>query len=187
MRRNKCVNDAVRVKIRELRKARGITIRELCHQIGMPIGSYGCLESGSYNITLENLHRIVNVLGVDISEVWPYDRPEKVASYEASQLKKMQEFRLAEVVTLAGAEGGALFARRGGKCSVLLHRNLSQFLVERLTLYLEDDLVYREGFWFERNWGKTTYYFFLKARNCPAFVQKMLERDRVIWASAFTE
>jgi transcriptional regulator with XRE-family HTH domain len=187
MRRKRGINDAVRVKIRQLRKARGITIRELCDRIGMPIGSYGCLESGSYNITLENLHRILNVLGVDISEVWPYDEPEKVASHEASQLKKIQEFRLAEVVALAGAEGAALFARRGGKCSVILHQNISHFLIERLTLYLEDNLVYREGVWVERNWGKTTYYFFLKARGCPPFVQKLLDRYMVIWASAFTE
>jgi transcriptional regulator with XRE-family HTH domain len=181
------INDAVRIKLRQLRKARKVTVRELCSQLGMPIGSYGCLESGSYNITLENLHKILGVLGADISEVWPYDTGAEATGNEASQFRKHQEFRLAEVLALSHAEGAALFALREGRCAVIMHSNLSEFLIDRLTLYLEDHLVYQEGLWFEKRRGNTVYYCFLKAQTCPGFVRKLLDRYLVLWASAFSE
>jgi transcriptional regulator with XRE-family HTH domain len=181
------INDAVRMKLRQLRKARRITIREVCSEAGIPIGSYGCLECGSYNITLENLQRILNVLGADISDVWPSDKPADFVAHEAPSLRKLQEFRLAEVVALSKAEGGALFSLREGKCSVIMHQNLSEFLIDRLSLYLEDNLVYQGGLWFEKRRGKTAYYFFLKAQSCPTFLRKLLDQYLVIWASMFTE
>ena len=65
------VNDFVTLSIRRIRLAKGLRVQDMAERSGIPLGSYSCLETGRYRINLENLFRIINVLGVDISEVWP--------------------------------------------------------------------------------------------------------------------
>ncbi len=185
MTKQNSINEFVRNKLRKLRLAKKLTLTQLAAQAGLPYSSYACMESGFYNINLDNLFRILDVLGADISEVWPTETAGLQATDVSLYLKKIQEFRLSEIVSLCVAEGGALFALRSGKCSVPLHHRISDFLLDRLVLYLEDGRKYAEGLWFEKTQGDTTFHLFLKTENCPAYVKKLVEQYLVIWSNLF--
>jgi transcriptional regulator with XRE-family HTH domain len=170
---------------KELRLARKVGVQELARRVGIPCSSYACMEGGFYNISLDYLFRILGVLDADISEVWPIETVALQNAGDTLYVKKIQEFRLNEIVSLSQAEGAALFSLLGGKCSVLLHEHLSDFLLDRVVLYLEDGRRYDQGVWFEKRKGATTFCFFLKAKNCPDYVGKLLEHYMVIWANVF--
>ena len=55
-------------RIRQLRKASGLTQEQLARRAGMDYKYLGSVERGERNVTLENLERIVKALGVE-----PYD------------------------------------------------------------------------------------------------------------------
>ncbi len=50
---------------------RGLSMRETAERAGIPLGTYSCLESSQYRMSLENLFRILSVLGMDIRAAWP--------------------------------------------------------------------------------------------------------------------
>ena len=185
MTKQNAINEFVRSKLRKLRLAKSLTLTQLAAQAGLPYSSYACMESGFYNINLDNLFRILDVLGADISEVWPTETAGLPATDVSLYLKKIQEFRLGEIVSLCAAEGGALFAVRNDKCSLPLYHRLSDFLLDRLVLYLEDGRKYPEGLWFEKTQGDTTFHLFLKTEDCPAYVKKLVEQYLVIWSNLF--
>ena len=179
------VNEHVRQRLRELRNNKSIGIREITEGTGIPSSSYCCMEGGYYNISLDNLFRILGVLGADISEVWPSDSAADSSTTTAMQLRRIQEFRVSEIVNLSGAEGAALFSFEGTKCSVLLHENISEFLLDRLCLYLEDSRPYSEGLWFKKKLGDVSYVFFLKGKSCPDYLRRLVEQYLVIWSNLF--
>lgn len=164
------VNEFVRRKVRELRKSRKMKIREIATLTGMPYSSYASLESGFYNINLDNLFRILGALEADIHEVWPVETAVTDAGESELYLKRIQQFRLAEVIALAGAEGGALFAVNSKKRQLLLHQGLSDFLLDRLILYLEESVDYKAGLWFSRERNGKRFEFFLKGEGCPEYL-----------------
>lgn len=179
------VNDLVRERIRRLRTARGIGVTELAGRAGIPVSSYASLENGAYRITLDNLFRILGALDVGIEDVWPIE-PEGVrVTDEALYLKRVQEFRLNEVVSLSGAEGCALFAEREGRCSVVASTHLSDVLVDRLVLYLEQGQQLGGGLWYERRYREMRFHFFLKTDQCPDFVQAMIQTYMINWSALF--
>ncbi len=57
--------------IRQRRIEQGMRVQDMAKRTGIPLGSYSCLETGRYRMSLENLFRILAVLGVEIQEVWP--------------------------------------------------------------------------------------------------------------------
>lgn len=179
------INDAVRRKIRELRKAKAIKVREIAARTGMPYSSYASMESGFYKINLDNLFIILGALDVDIREVWPAETLAGEVANESLFLQRVQQFRLGEIVSLSEAEGGAFFALKNCKCRVLLHQGVSDFLLDRLILYLEDDVFYTEGLWYRKKLDETIFYFFLKRQNCPDFVEKLLKKYLAIWAEVY--
>ena len=65
------INNYVCEKIRSIRIERGITLKVMAARAGIPLGSYSGLEMGYFRISLENLFRITQVLGVGIRAVWP--------------------------------------------------------------------------------------------------------------------
>ncbi|HEV8131299.1 MAG TPA: helix-turn-helix transcriptional regulator, partial [Acidobacteriota bacterium] len=121
------VNEFVRQKLRKLRLAKNIGVKQMAAYLGIPCSSYACMESGFYKINLDHLFRILGVLEADITEVWPAETAGVPVGDISAYLKRIQEFRLGEIVSLCGAEGGALFSVRGGGCSALLHNHLSEF------------------------------------------------------------
>ena len=181
------INELVRRKIRELRKVKEMKIREIATRAGMPYSSYASMESGFYNIKLDNLFLILGALDVDIREVWP---PETVASQVAEAklyLQRIQQFRLGEIIFLSEAEGAALFVVKGQKCRILLYQGLSDFLLDRLIFYLEDGLSYQHGIWFRKNSSGKTFHFFLKGESCPDFLAKLIGKYLALWVEIYRE
>jgi len=61
-------------KIRELRKERGLSQEELGEKAGFHFSYLGGLERGERNVSLENLAKVAETLGVDIGELFGYVR-----------------------------------------------------------------------------------------------------------------
>lgn len=182
----KLVNDFVRRRLRNLRHAKKIRAKELAIRAGLPYSSYACMEHGFYNISLDNLFRVLGALESAITDVWP---PESLASSVADAhlyVQKMQEFRLNEIITLIGAEGGALFVVTKGKARVLLYQNIGDFLLDRLQLCLEDGREYGQGLWFMHSLEDRKFYLFLKAERCPAYVRELTKQYMLLWAGTFS-
>ena len=174
------VNERIRRRIREIRLHRQIKLTELANRLRMPISSYASMETGQCRISVDHLYRILGALDTDITEVWP--TPNAVTScQDRLYLSRLQEFRLNELISLSGAEGGAIFLDRDS-CSVLFHENLSDFLIDRLVLYLESDLEYKAGTWLSRRDGSDTLYLFLKGEECPQYVLRLAEKYLTLWA-----
>ena len=182
---NGVVNTCVRHKVRELRLNRKLNMQAVASRAGIPSSSYACMEGGYYNISLDNLFRILGVLEADISEVWPPETAVVQAAGHPLYLRRIQEFRLSEVISLSQAEGAALFSIQGGKCSVLLHQSLDDFLLDRVAVYLEDGRRYDQGLWFQKKRGEATYCLFLRARECKEHVRMLIEHYLVVWSNLF--
>ena len=71
MRSKKLVNRYVGERLRRMRVARGLKVQEIARRAGLPPSSYSCLEGGWYNINLDNLFRILQVLEANVTSVWP--------------------------------------------------------------------------------------------------------------------
>lgn len=52
-------------RVRQLRKARGLTQQALAARAGMDYKYVGAVERGERNLTLDNVERLVRALGVD--------------------------------------------------------------------------------------------------------------------------
>ncbi|WP_236347633.1 helix-turn-helix domain-containing protein [Paenibacillus plantiphilus] len=61
-------------KVRELRKERGLSQEELGERAGFHFSYVGGLERGERNVSLENLAKVAETLGVDIGELFGYVR-----------------------------------------------------------------------------------------------------------------
>jgi len=179
------INSIVRQRIRELRLGRKIKLREIAAEAGIPLSSYACMESGHYNLSLDHLFRILGVLEADIRDVWPAETAAVEGPADRLYLMRIQSFRLGELVTLSQADGGALFSVREGHCDIVMYESLSDFLLDRLMLYLEDGRHYPHGMWFERTVENARFCFFLKSDRCPDFVKSMIRRYLVIWSHLF--
>lgn len=53
--------------IREARKARALTQKELAEQLGVAETTVNRYESGEQNLTIETLQKVASALGVDVS------------------------------------------------------------------------------------------------------------------------
>lgn len=67
------ISQAVCLFIRRIRRSKGLSSTEAARRAGIPLGSYSCLERGHYALNVDNLFRILAVLGADIGEVWPWE------------------------------------------------------------------------------------------------------------------
>ena len=65
------VNGFVAARIREVRLERGLKVTDMVRLTGIPAGSYYCLESGCYRLSLDNLFRILMALQISIEDLWP--------------------------------------------------------------------------------------------------------------------
>ncbi len=180
MTKNSAVNEFVRRRIRRLRLSKGIKLVELASRLSLPASSYASMETGQCRISLDHLYRIAGELGVDITDVWPYE-----ASLDAVDnpvcLRRVQEFRFNEIISLTGAEGGALFVSRSGGCEIILHNRLSDFLLDRLILYVEAGRKYQPGLWFERSVGGGFLRLFLKSEECAPYIRQLIGFYMTVW------
>ena len=51
-------------KIREARKAKGLTQKELADKISLSVGTVNQYEVGKQNLTIETIQKVANALGV---------------------------------------------------------------------------------------------------------------------------
>ena len=89
-------------RIRRLRLEKGFPAGEVARRAGIANSSYSCLETGRYRMSLDNLFRILAVLGASIVEVWP-------ASPDAAPLDRVTDEHLERTIREAlGREGRRL-------------------------------------------------------------------------------
>jgi transcriptional regulator with XRE-family HTH domain len=173
-------------RLRRLRRERQMRMSEVARKAGLPVSSYGCIEGGYYAVTIDNLFRILGALEADITEVWPSDDAGSKALESALYVRRLQEFRFGELLSLSRAEGAALFLiDKDKRVSVLMAQTLSDFLLDRLAVYLEDGREYDQGVWIRLCSGGQTLALFLKATSCPEFVRRMAEQYLPVWFVAF--
>ena len=183
---NSHINEFVRLRIREVRRSKKLKVREIAAQLGMPYSSYASMEGGFYNINLDNLFRILGVLDIDIREIWPVEAAITEATENRLYVQRIQQFRLGEIISLSGAEGGALFSVKDEKCHLLVNQGVSDFLLDRLIFYLEDGLSYPDGQWFHKTHKGEEFHFFLKSESCPDFLAKLIRKYMVIWTEVYS-
>lgn len=59
-------------RIRNYREERGMTLEELSNKLGITKGYLSKLERGIKPISLDNLHKIADVLEVDVTDLFPH-------------------------------------------------------------------------------------------------------------------
>ena len=181
------ISPLISERLRVLRRKKGLGVSEVARRAGMPISSYGCIERGFYAVTIDNLFRVLGALEADITEVWPRDDAGSSALEHPLYVRRRQEFRFGEILTLGHAEGGALFLIKDRHVRVLMTQGLSDFLLDRLVLCLEDGRKYDQGVWLSLTSGRRTLALFLKVDSCPEFVRRMAEQYLPVWFVAFSE
>ena len=62
----------VGLRIRQMRKSRGMTQQQLADQADLPYSYMSEVESGKHNISIELLYRIADALRVSWTELQPY-------------------------------------------------------------------------------------------------------------------
>lgn len=193
MSRAKFINDFVRRRVRQFRVRQQLPQREVADRAQLPVSSYACMEAGFYEFRLDNLFRILAALEIDISEVWSPEsylsgHPEvrhSAVTPDRLYVKRLQEFRMNELIMLAEAEGAALFSLKGRQCQLLFYSYLSETFLERLQRYLLLDQPLAEGLTYVRQDDKKSLVFFLKAKSCPPHVKRLMEKYLVIWSTMF--
>ena len=60
---------SVHEKIRIIRKAKGLTLEEVAHQLGMSTNGYGDIECGATDVNLSRLEQISQLFGMELSEL----------------------------------------------------------------------------------------------------------------------
>lgn len=98
------VNDFVCSTVRRIRIEKGIRVQDMARRSGIPLGSYSCLETGRYRMSLENLFRILQVLGTDIQQVWPGEITEWVEEVDEEFIEQWVERAKARQVPLVTME-----------------------------------------------------------------------------------
>ena len=60
---------SVHEKIRLVRKAKGLTLEEVAHQLGMSTNGYGDIERGATDVNLSRLEQISELFRMELSEL----------------------------------------------------------------------------------------------------------------------
>lgn len=60
---------SVHEKIRLVRKAKGLTLEEVAHQLGMSTNGYGDIERGATDVNLSRLKQISQLFDMELSEL----------------------------------------------------------------------------------------------------------------------
>jgi transcriptional regulator with XRE-family HTH domain len=84
-------------RLRQLRKAAGLTQEQLAHRAGMDYKYLGGVERGERNITIDNIERIVRALGVE-----PYE-PFLFALKDTRPTERLDEEAILNLIRRADA------------------------------------------------------------------------------------
>jgi transcriptional regulator with XRE-family HTH domain len=105
----------VGARIRDLRKERGMSQEALGEKAGFHYSYVGSVERGERNISLGNLDKIGESLGIDVAELFNY--------VQLSDNINPKETRLSEII--------ALLARRDDEELRMVQRILTEILIVR--------------------------------------------------------
>lgn len=67
------------LRIRDLRRAQGLTQEELSEKLGMLAPNYARIEQGRMNVTVDTLTRIAKVLKVRVADLFAKPKTKKVS------------------------------------------------------------------------------------------------------------
>ena len=70
---------------------------------------------------------------------------------------------------------------------MLLRQGLSDWLVDRIAYYLEEDLTYEEGLLLEKVWKGSRFVLYVKAKQCKRVGRAMAERYLTKWAALYSD
>ncbi len=187
MSRPSAISKLICSRIKRIRERKGWAPADVYERAGIPRSSYYCLEAGETSLAVDDLYRIVDALEVDVAEVWPVGHGEGNGSGSPFHSAKVQEFRLAELVELGEAEGGALIGLTRPKAQVILSCRLSEYFVDRLLIYLEDGRLYSPGKWFKGHGrGSEDLLLYLKSANpFSPLVGALARRYLAAWVELF--
>jgi len=76
------------MRVRELRKAKGLSQEKLASQAGVHYNYIGMVERAERNITLENIKKIADGLGVDISALFYFSSADEDKEKLIAQIVK---------------------------------------------------------------------------------------------------
>ena len=179
------VPDQIRLRLRNIRLARGFSVREVASRCQMPPSSYSAIENGDYACSLQNLYRILEALGADISEVWPYKGAgEALSSSSRLSALRHQGFRLHELVAVLEADSAMLCVEEERRVSILLVSGLSQQMAARIAGYIETGDCPDETF--SRCQQGRTFYL-LASRIRSEVGRTMIGYYLKVWAEAFSQ
>lgn len=102
------------IKLRDLRKSRGLTLQELAENTGISVGSIGNYETGTRGIGQQSLQKIADFLHVDIREIeeplidphsgQPADRTAEMRAFGEQYATRMQTTEALEKMLDAARE-----------------------------------------------------------------------------------
>lgn len=178
------VPDQIRLRLRNIRLTRGFSVREAAARCQMPPSSYWAIENGEYACSLQNLYRILEALGADISEVWPYvGAAEALSSSSRISALRQQGFRLNELVAVLEADGGMLCVEEEGQLSILLLSGFSERMAVRIAAYIETGDCPDETFTHKD--GDRVFYL-VASRIRSEVGRSMIGYYLKVWADAFS-
>lgn len=132
-------------------------------------------------------------LDLDIFDVWPPEsylagHPEvkrSGLSYDQLYIRRLQDFRINEIVLLSEAEGAALFKITPKGCELLTHAYLGEGLLDRLQIYLEARQEITDGLIFAKPAGNGLLMLYVKAKSLPRHVGELIEKYLRIWSEIY--
>ena len=88
-------------RVRELRKAQGLSQEELAEKANLHFTYVGAVEKGERNLSLKAIQKIAHGLGVNISELFSFYRQKKIVNEaELTKTEIMKILRNEDIDTL---------------------------------------------------------------------------------------
>ena len=78
-------------RIRQLRKARGITQEELAEMLGIGTPNISYIENGKFSPSMENFEKLVNIFNVEPYELYKFPTKESTVEIKNKLFKALDE------------------------------------------------------------------------------------------------
>lgn len=191
-------NTHVRKQIQRIRLSKGWTKHDLERAAGLAPDTLVDLEAGIRRISVDSLHKMVDALGADITEVWPSPKSNSTVEDPFTpewEINSLHFTRLAEVHSLTGAEASCMFASNSGpgltpsdaemtpvpELQVLSTINLDEDERERLSLKLQQGSVMAPWIAYLHCENGRSLYLCLKNARVKFWAEGFIERCLSIW------
>lgn len=158
----------------------------MARRLGLPRSSYSSIETGAYQMRVDFLYQALDLLGVDIVEVWPFpDQMAESGQTTRSRLYQIHQFRLREIVSISQAKSGLLLSHSGDKVRVNMSCHVDEVQLERITHYAAENHCPEGYSYFTRRQGQTRFVLFLEVERLPKYLRLLIEHYLAVWSSFF--